>query len=277
MHGPVTDDERAADERAAEERRLRDERWQWGGRLPSERLRAVRGSNVLGLVAFDSDLVHALDAAGADVQRSVALPAACRACETAGLTTVPWVARALTALAEGQPLPPPFDDTARMWETLRSTPLAPGPPVRGATPPGRPPCFPPAPAGWAWVPASEPGDDGAKHHELGRLPESRPPAVSDDKLSAVRADVGHVPAFAAPAALTRPAPAPQVRGLISQPHFALPAVLAAAEPSPLEAAPDAVSHALETYGEHYPELLKEIRSFCADRSGGEAAPSSRRP
>ncbi|MEU2543898.1 hypothetical protein ABZ618_00380 [Streptomyces roseolus] len=272
MHGPVTDDERAA-----EERRLHYERWQWGGRLPSERLRAVRGSNVLGLLGFDSDLVHALDAAGTDVQRSVALLAACRACETAGLAGVPWVARALTALAEGQPLPPPFDDAARMGEMLRSTPLAPGPPVRGATPPARPPYFPPTPAGWAWIPTSEPGGDGAKHYELGRLPESRPPAVSDSKLSAARADIGHVPAFVTPAALTHPAPTPQVRGLISQPHFALPAVLAAADPSPLKAALDAVSHALETYGEHYPELLEEIRSFCADRSGEEADPSVRRP
>ncbi|MFI0829352.1 hypothetical protein ACH4Q7_33585 [Streptomyces roseolus] len=272
MHGPVTDDERTA-----EERRLHYERWQWGGRLPSERLRAVRGSNVLGLLTFDSDLVHALDAAGSDVQRSVALLAARRACGAAGLTTVPWVAGALTALTEGRPLPPPFDDAARMWEALRSTPLAPGPPVRGAIPPERPPYFPPTPAGWAWIPVSGPGDDGAKHYELGRLPESRPPAVSDDKLSAAGAGIGHVPAFVAPAALTHPARTPQVRGPVSQPHFALPAVLAAADPSPLKAALDAVSHALETYGEHYPALLEEIRSFCADRSAGQADPSLRHP
>ncbi|MFF8413361.1 hypothetical protein [Streptomyces omiyaensis] len=258
MHGPVTDDERAA-----EERRLHHERWQWGGRLPSRRLRAVRGSNVLGLLDFDGDLVHALGAAGADVQRAVALLAARRACERAGLTTVPWVAGALTALAEGRPLPPPFDDTARMWETLRATPLAPGPPVRGAVPPGRPPYFPPTPPGWAWIETSEPGDDGAKHYELGRLPESPPPTVSDAKSSAARAGAGRAPAFVTPMALTHPARTPQVRGPISQPHFALPAVLAAAEPSPLKAALDAVSHALETYGEHYPEFLEEVRPLCA--------------
>ncbi|MFI8326832.1 hypothetical protein [Streptomyces sp. NPDC085529] len=264
------------DERSAEWRLRHYERWQWGGRLPSEGLRAARESNVLGLLAFDSDLVHALDAAGADVQRSVALLAARRACETADLATVPWVAPALSALAEGQPLPPPFDDAARMWEALRSTPLAPGPPVRGAVPPPeRPPYFPPTPPGWAWIPAAQPEGDGAQHHELGRLPGSPPPVVSDDKLSAARVDVGDVPAFVTPTALTHPARPPQVRGPISQPHFALPAVLAAAGSSPLKAALDAVWHALETYGEHYPELLREIRAYCADEPGKEAHPSPR--
>lgn len=137
MHGPVTDEVRAA-----EERRLHYERWEWGGRLPSERLRRVRGSNVLGLLRFDSDLVHALDAAGPEVQRAVALLAARRACEAAGLTAVSWVAQALTELAEGDPLPPPFDDAARMWETLRSTPLVPGPSVLGAMPPSDRHTFP---------------------------------------------------------------------------------------------------------------------------------------
>ncbi|GHH82823.1 hypothetical protein GCM10018793_43380 [Streptomyces sulfonofaciens] len=54
---------------------------------------------------------------------------------------------------------------------------------------------------------------------------------------------------------------------ISQPHFALPAVLAAAEPDPLKAALDAVWAAVCTYGEHYPELLKEIRAVCAGQAG----------
>ncbi|MCX4985888.1 hypothetical protein [Streptomyces sp. NBC_00572] len=260
MHDPVTDEERAA-----EERRRHYEKWQWGGRLPSARLRGIRGSNVLGLLTFDGDLVHALDAVGAEVQRSVALLAVRRACETAGLTAVPWVARALTALAEGHPLPPPFDDEARMWETLRSTPLAPGPSVRGAMPPERSPYFPPTPAGWAWVPAAQQDDDGSKQYELGRLPGSPPPAVSDGKLSAAPTDIGHVRVAAA--LLTYPASTPYVPGEISQPHFALPAVLAAAEPTPLHAALDAVWHALHTYGEHYPDLLEEIWSVCTERAG----------
>ncbi|MFE0654264.1 hypothetical protein ACFVZH_37565 [Streptomyces sp. NPDC059534] len=262
MYGPVT-----GEERVAEERRLHYERWQWGGRLPSERLRGVSGSNVLGLLTFDSDLVHALGAVEAEVQRSVALLAARRACESAGLTAVPWVAKALTALAEGHRLPPPFDDEARMWQTLRSTPLAPGPSVRGAMPPERPPYFPPTPAGWAWVLAAEPGDDGARHYELGRLPGGPAPVVSDGKLSAAAADIRHVPVSVTAMALTHPASTPHVPGLISQPHFALPAVTAAAEPIALKAALDAVWHALHTYGEHYPDLLEEIRSLCAQRAG----------
>jgi hypothetical protein len=95
---------RPAQERAAEERRLHQERWEWGGRLPSERLRGLAGQ-VRGLVRFDGDLVHALDASRPDVQRRVASSAARRACEAAGLTGVPWVSRGLAALTERRPLP----------------------------------------------------------------------------------------------------------------------------------------------------------------------------
>ncbi|MFE1787881.1 hypothetical protein ACFW7J_05635 [Streptomyces sp. NPDC059525] len=227
----------------AEDPQLHYERWQWGGRLPSKRLRGVRGSNVLGLLTFDSDLVHTLDVAGPEVQRSVALLSAQRACEAAGLTDVEWVAPALTALAQGHPLPPPFDDDDQMWETLRSSSLVAGPTVLGAMPPERPPYFPPPPAGWAWVPSAEQRDDGATHYELDRLPGSRTPMTSASLL------VYHS--------------TPDVRGPISQPYFALPAVLAAAEPDPLKAALDAVWHALHTHGEHYPELLKEIWAVCS--------------
>ncbi|MGV9357395.1 hypothetical protein [Streptomyces misionensis] len=207
-------EERAAEERAAEERRLHHERWEWGGRLPSGRLRAV-GGNVRGLLRFDSDLVHALDAAGPGVQRTTAVLAAHRACEAAGLTDVPWVARALTALSSGRPLPPPFDDPALMRETLRRDPRVPDRSVLGAVPPERPPYRPPV-RGEYDTPVFMHGTTG-----------------------------------------------PSGRGPISQPHFALPAVLAAADPAPLRAALDAVWHAVHTYGEHYPRLLAEVRSGCA--------------
>ncbi|MFD9235148.1 hypothetical protein [[Kitasatospora] papulosa] len=52
---------------------------------------------------------------------------------------------------------------------------------------------------------------------------------------------------------------------IAQAYFAPPAVLAAAEPDSLKAALDAVWHAVNTYGELYSELLKELRSACADQ------------
>ncbi|MFJ9586580.1 hypothetical protein [Streptomyces acidicola] len=254
---------RQAEERTAEERRLHREQWEWGGRLPSEGLRGARESNVLGLLHFDSDLVHALDAAGPEVQRALALLAARRACEAAGLTDVLWVAQALTELAEGRPLPPPFDDTARMWETLRSDPRVPGRSVLEAIPPERPPYRPPmspAAAGWTWAPAAESGNDGPRPPGLGRALGALVPTASGDERS-TPADVGHYVAVEACATGT-----PRAPEQISQPHFALPAVLAAAEPAPLKAALDAVWHAVNTYGEHYPELLEEIRSACAERT-----------
>ncbi|MEU0763497.1 hypothetical protein ABZ351_27835 [Streptomyces microflavus] len=207
---------RQADERAAEDRRLHYERWEWGGRLPGEALRGARLSNVLGLLRFDSDLVHTLGAADPEVQRTVALLSARRACEAAGLTDVPWVAGALAALEAGRPLPPPFDDPARMSEALRSDPRVPDTSVLEAVPPDRAPYHPPPPGPGApyTVVVTPPGTQRALHQ-------------------------------------------------ISQPHYALPAVLAAAGPAPLIAALDAVWHALNTCGEHWPEFLDEIRSACA--------------
>ncbi|MEV7143049.1 hypothetical protein [Streptomyces tauricus] len=41
--------------------------------MPSEALRAVRG-NVRGLLAFDADLVHTLDAADPELQRAYSNP-----------------------------------------------------------------------------------------------------------------------------------------------------------------------------------------------------------
>lgn len=95
-----------------------------------------------------------------------------------------------------------------------------------------------------WVKTAE-ESDGETSYELDRLPDSQAPMVFTE--------------------LVFPAGTPQVRGPISQPHFALPAVLAAAEPDPLKAALDAVWHGLNTYGEHYPELLDEIRSIWGGR------------
>nr|BFD86768.1 hypothetical protein StreXyl84_61690 [Streptomyces sp. Xyl84] len=213
MHRQVT-----SEEGAAEERRLHYEKWVWGGRLPSESLRRVRGSNVLGLLSFDSDLVHTLDAVGPQVQRAVSLLAARRACEEAGLAEMVWVARALTALTEGRPLPPPFDDRARMGEALRADLPVQGRPVFRAIPPERPPYCPP--------------------------------------------DTGNESVV-----VVHPTITPSDPGEISPPHFALPAVLAAADTDPLRAALDAVWHALHTYGEHYPKLLREIWSACDERVG----------
>ncbi|BFO18614.1 hypothetical protein SHKM778_50020 [Streptomyces sp. KM77-8] len=95
-----------------------------------------------GLVAFDPDLVHAIDAAGPEAQRATALLAARLACETAGLTEVGWIAEGLTVLTEGRPLPPPFDDTEELWRTLASDPDVPDRTVAPAVPPRLPPRMP---------------------------------------------------------------------------------------------------------------------------------------
>ncbi|MFI1828138.1 hypothetical protein ACH41E_17065 [Streptomyces sp. NPDC020412] len=252
-----------AEQQAAEEQRLHREQWEWGGRLPSEGLRGARESNVLGLLRFDSDLVHALDAAGPEVQRAVALLAARRACEVAGLTDVLWVAEALAELAEERPLPPPFDDTARMWETLRSDPSVPGRSVRQATPPERAPYHPPTTPGaeWTWAPDAELGNHGPHRPGLGRALGALVLTASSDERPTPPAEVRRTAAVEVHATGT-----PRVPEQISQPHFALPAVLAAAEPAPLKAALDAVWHAVNTYGEHYPELLEEIWSASAEET-----------
>ncbi|MFF8282598.1 hypothetical protein ACF06W_07685 [Streptomyces albus] len=257
---------RRAQERALEERRLHHERWEWGGRLPSERLRGV-GGNVRGLLRFDSDLVHALDAAGSEVQCAVALLAARRACDAAGLIGVAWVTRALTALTERRPLPPPFDDRALLFETLVSDPQVPTRSVLEAVPPERPPYCPPMPpttAGRMRVPAADAAgpEDGRKPPGLGRALGAFGPTVpvgpnAPRPIEGVADGPGVV--------VVHPSGTPRSPGRISQPHFALPAVLAAAEPDPLRAALDAVWHAVNTYGEHYPQLLAEIRSACSGR------------
>ncbi len=254
---------RQADERVAEERRLHHERWQWSGRLPSEGLRGV-GGHVRGLLCFDSDLVHALDAADPGVQRATAVHAAWRACAEADLCDVPWVAQALTALSRGRPLPPPFDDPARLRELLRSDPQVPRRSVFEALPPGLPPYrspTPPVAAECTRVPAAEPENE-ARRPGLGRRLRARIPTGPASHGPTPTADVGQ-----GAAAVVHASGPPRVPEQIPQRHFALPAVLAAAEPDPLRAALDAVWHAVHTYGERYPELLEDIRSACAEQLG----------
>ncbi|MFI1368694.1 hypothetical protein [Streptomyces griseochromogenes] len=237
---------RLAQERAEQERQLAYERWEWGGRLPSQALRSVDG-NVRGLLDFDPDLVHAIDAAGSGVQRAVALLAARRACDAAGLADLDWIAEGLTALAEGRPMPAPFDDPERVWHALDSDPRVPDRTVRRAVPPDRPPFEPPASddAGMLLpqvvlpvvATAQPPGE-----------PEAEPPRPTGERYILV-ATVGP--------------PDPSLR--MSQPHMALPALLGAAEADPLQAALDAVYAGVAAYGEDYRTLLQEVWSLCEGR------------
>lgn len=255
---------RLAQETAERERRLAFERWEWGGRSPSRALRDV-GGNVRGLLAFDPALLHAIDASGSATQRAVALFAARRACEAAGLTALDWVAGALTALAEGRPLPPPFDDETRMWETLATDPRVPDRTVGRAVPPERPPFRPPASPG-TLVPQPQeaaravvgPAAAVANLWASGSDPCAtvKPSASGSDPCAVVKPPASGSGPYAM--ALTIGPPDPSLR--MSQPHMALPAVTGAAEPDPLRAALDAVYAAVAAYGENHPALLAEVWS-----------------
>lgn len=265
---PPTPDERAeaerlarlAQEQADKERRLAHEQREWGGQLPNDALRSV-GGNVRGLLPFDAALVHAIDAAGPELQRAVALLAARRACAAAGLADLDWVEAALTALAERRPLPPPFDDTERMWEALHSDPRVPDRAVGQAIPPERPPFRAPA------TPKSpEPAPQ--------RAPQ---PPVTGPAASAMRSPDSPGPS-ARPTTgsprytvqVTLGPPDPSLR--VSQPHMALPALIGAAAPDPLQAALDAVYAAVVTYGENYPTVLEEVWAAC---EGSNRRPGAR--
>ncbi|WP_432118740.1 hypothetical protein [Streptomyces sp. bgisy032] len=174
---------RLARETAERERLLALERREWGGKPPSEALRGL-GGDVRGLRAFAPDLLHALDAAGPATRRAVALLAARRACEVAGLTALDWVADALTALDEGRPLPPPFGDDTRMWQTLASDPRLPDRTVGRAVPPGPPPVRQTGSPGTAALSV----DDAAVLVTGPARGAARPPDLSESGESAEPAD-----------------------------------------------------------------------------------------
>ncbi|NJQ06517.1 hypothetical protein [Streptomyces lonarensis] len=278
---PPTPEQRAEAERRAREaeeeaeaaRQRESERRQWGGQLPRPALRAP-GRKIPALVPYDSDLVHTIAACSPGVQRAVARLAARRACEAARLTEVPWIAAALAALAAGRPLPSPFDDAALLDEALRSDPRLPDHRVAPASPP--PPAPPPDRHS---EPAEKPQRKTPRREAAGQrrtadgsypassasadvrerwlLAPSVGPVVHESVI-----EVSSRPDAAGRIALTDPA-----ARLVSQTHAAVPAVLAAVAQEPLWAALDAVWHAIRTTGPQYPELLAEIRSFCAEQAG----------
>ncbi|WP_206305918.1 hypothetical protein [Streptomyces sp. RFCAC02] len=235
----------------------RAELQRWGGREPSQTLRRAKNSNVLGVLEFDSALVHALDAAGTGGQRAVARLAAHRACAEAGLTGVDWIAAALDALDGDRPLPPPFDDWGRAFQRLGSDPAVPDRAV------GRPVPPPPPPAAPAQRIEERP-EESVSRPAADAAPPSDP---MGEKLRAA----GWT--FAGTVRLDEPAPpkpvvvteavvvttgTPVPDGPVSQPHMALPAVFAAARDNPLAAALDAVHAAIHTYGEDWQRLTGEI-------------------
>ncbi|MCC8243295.1 hypothetical protein [Saccharothrix luteola] len=107
---------REEQERAAARARLEAEERRWGGRLPVDALRQLRGRPLL-VVGLDRPLGEAIAEAGPALQRDVARWAARRAFTEAGLAEVDWIAPALAAMDRGEPLPPPFGDEP-LWELL---------------------------------------------------------------------------------------------------------------------------------------------------------------
>ncbi|WP_018683566.1 hypothetical protein [Actinokineospora enzanensis] len=103
--------------RAAEEQRLRSEALSWGGRAPSDRLRAIDGS-ARSLSTLDRDLVDAVERLDGDTQRLVARWVIRRAFVEARLDEVDWVVDALAAVDRGEPLTPWFADRRDGWERV---------------------------------------------------------------------------------------------------------------------------------------------------------------
>jgi hypothetical protein len=104
----------------AERRPSREER-EWGGRLPGERLRRLRGQ-ALTVTRLDRPFVEALAEADPATQREIARWVTRHAYAEAGLTGVDWIDAALAAMDRGEPLPAPFDDgdqhDQRAWDLL---------------------------------------------------------------------------------------------------------------------------------------------------------------
>jgi hypothetical protein len=138
---PPTPEEKAEAERQAQlqeqRERLAAELRYWGGRLPSDRVRAVNG-NAWAMARLDIGLAEAIAAESPATQRSIARWAARRAYEVAGIADLDWVAPALRALNQGQQLPPPFDERARVWQRLRSDSCVPNDVVPSLDPGGPP-------------------------------------------------------------------------------------------------------------------------------------------
>ena len=102
-------------EQAARRQHVQDvlEAQRWGGRRPTERLRAI-GGNAAYLAQLDRELVEAVAALDPDRQRATAVWAARRVCESVPPTDIDWPS-ALDAAERGDPPPPPFDNPREAW------------------------------------------------------------------------------------------------------------------------------------------------------------------
>ncbi len=104
---PPTPEQRAEMQRERERRHaeefLAELAQQWGGTLPSERVRDA-ARLAFGLVQLDRPLIDDIDGAGPDVQRAIARWAARRACVEAQLDQDEWIATVLDGMDRGADL-----------------------------------------------------------------------------------------------------------------------------------------------------------------------------
>lgn len=89
---------------------------EWGGGPPIEKVTRYNGGQML--TKFDRPFVEAILQSGPDVARLVAVYAATRACEFAGLSDLPWIRPALDALGINTALPAPFSDPSLMTDAF---------------------------------------------------------------------------------------------------------------------------------------------------------------
>ncbi|AMY20789.1 hypothetical protein A3Q40_03428 [Rhodococcus sp. PBTS 1] len=89
---------------------------EWGGGPPIEKVTRYNGGQLL--TKFDRPLVEAILETDHHVARLVAVYAAARACEFAGLADLPWVRPALDALGNNTALPAPFADPSQMGDAF---------------------------------------------------------------------------------------------------------------------------------------------------------------
>ncbi|GEM_PF-713022 len=109
--------DRARDEAARRARLEREETDAWGGRPPSDDLRAW-GWRARQLAGQDRDLVDAIAGLDPEQQRAVATWAATRACERAGILDRPGLATALADIARGATPAAPWTGFGEAWDAL---------------------------------------------------------------------------------------------------------------------------------------------------------------
>ncbi|NLE80296.1 MAG: transposase [Rhodococcus sp.] len=98
----------------------KEEAIRWGGRPPSEKLRA--NSYAVGIAGRDRALADAITRARPPKLRRIAAWAARRAYTVAGIATIEWIRPALSALDQGEPLPHPFgvQESMALWQAFEA-------------------------------------------------------------------------------------------------------------------------------------------------------------